>query len=167
MCLTGYYRSHIQNYADKTRIFWELLASKSFWWLDTHSAAFARLKQLITNNVVLAHPVHGKPFLLECNTSDWGIGYIFSQSAGGRTRKVIGFRSRALSKTEQNYSATECECLAILVGIQKYHVYLHGHCFTTVTDHKALTWLMTARQLNPRLIHWAIKLQGYDFAIQH
>jgi len=39
--------------------------------------------------------------------------------------------------------------------------------FTIITDHASLKWLMSLKDLNGRLACWSLKLQIYDFAIEH
>jgi len=46
-------------------------------------------------------------------------------------------------------------------------MYIEGHEFTVVTDHASLRWLMTQQDLQERLARWALKLQGFNFSIEH
>ncbi|CAF1565919.1 unnamed protein product, partial [Adineta steineri] len=39
--------------------------------------------------------------------------------------------------------------------------------FTAITDHKALKWLHSTKDLNSRLARWAIQIATYDIDIQH
>ncbi|XP_050741635.1 uncharacterized protein LOC127010777 [Drosophila biarmipes] len=49
---------------------------------------------------------------------------------------------------QENYSATEKECLAIIWAIRKLICYLEGYRFEVITDHLALKWLNSID--NPR-----------------
>ena len=105
---------------------------------------------------------------MECDASNYALGYILSQEVvPGKTRKIVCFGSKALSPTQQNYSATERECLAVYEGVKYFHPFIHGHKFKIVTDHKSLVWLMNHQDHTSKLMRWAIKLQGYDFEIIH
>ncbi|CAF4671588.1 unnamed protein product, partial [Rotaria magnacalcarata] len=42
-----------------------------------------------------------------------------------------------------------------------------GTRFTAITDHKALKWLHSTKDLNSRLARWAIQIATYDIDIQH
>ena len=52
--------------------------------------------------------------------------------------KIITYASRALTQTEQRYCQTGKEALAIVWGIEYFHLYLYGAPFTLYTDHKVL-----------------------------
>jgi hypothetical protein len=72
-----------------------------------------------------------------------------------------------MNLSQQNYSATERECLAVVLGIKEFRTYLFGQHFTVVTDHHSLLWLMKIKDPTGRLARWALKLQQYNFDIQH
>lgn len=145
----------------------DLVMADKYEWKQEHTDAFKQLKGMIGERVVLAHPYPNKSFVLECDASDYGLGYILSQEDKRGKLRVVAFGSRSLSSTERNYFATECECLAVVDGIKKYHVYLHGNPFTVYTDHKALTWLMNSKDHTSKLMRWALQLQEYQFVIKH
>ena len=79
----------------------------------------------------------------------------------------VAFASRALTPSEQNYAATEGECLALVWATFKFRPYLDGRHFTVLTDHAALQWLDTARFSNCKLERWALRLQEFDFTVRH
>ena len=54
--------------------------------------------------------------------------------------RPISFYSKLLTNAERNYSTSEREALAIVVGIKKFRPYLFGKKFRVITDHKALVW---------------------------
>ena len=62
---------------------------------------------------------------------------------------------------------TEQECLAIVWGVQHFHKYLATGHFTIVTDHSALKSLRTVENPTGRRARWIMKLQQYDFEVQH
>jgi hypothetical protein len=92
---------------------------------------------------------------------------VLSQENPEGDEHPIAFASRSLTSSEQNYAATEGECLAVKWAVDKFHYYLHGNRFLLRTDHKALEWLDSARFTNSKLERWAMQLQGYDFEVQH
>ena len=61
--------------------------------------------------------------------------------------RSIAYAGRNLSPTEQAYSATEREALAVIGRIKKFQPYLYGQRFTVHTDHHALRWLMNIKDV--------------------
>ena len=53
----------------------------------------------------------------------------------------------------------------IIWGIDKFHKYLYGVEYLVETDHKPMSYLQTAKVLNPRIMRWAMRLQPYRFRI--
>ena len=48
-----------------------------------------------------------------------------------------------------------------------FRPYIFGRKFIIETDHKPLTWLLSLKIPNSRLIRWRIKLVEYDFVIRY
>ena len=72
--------------------------------------------------------------------------------------RPVAYYSRELSPAECNYAISELECLAIVVSIQHFAVYLTGVHFTVETNHKALSYLNSTRTLIGHLAQWALLL---------
>ncbi|KAF9760731.1 Transposon Tf2-8 polyprotein [Nosema granulosis] len=52
-------------------------------------------------------------------------------------------------------------------SIENYRHYLLGRMFTLRTDHKALIYLVNAKNPSSRLLRYSLKLQEYTFKIEH
>ena len=63
-------------------------------------------------------------------------------------------------------ASTEKEALAIVWSVEKLKVYL-ANKFIIKTDHSALVWLMKQKNPTGRLARWVMKLQNYQFDIEH
>lgn len=81
--------------------------------------------------------------------------------------RAICFFSKKLSSSQRNYSVTELECLAVVLAVEKFRPYIELHEFTIITDHSALKWLMNQKDLSGRLARWSLRLQRFEFTIQH
>ena len=79
----------------------------------------------------------------------------------------IAYASQALTCTETRYAQIESEALAVRWACKHFHIYLCGHPFVVITDHKPLVPLFTgtARNGPPRIERWAVQLQPYNFEI--
>lgn len=51
--------------------------------------------------------------------------------------------------------------------LEKCKGYEKGMPFTIITDHASLKWLMSQKDLSGRLTRWSLRLQAYDFNIEH
>ena len=110
------------------------------------------------------HPNPNTQFILHTDASTTAVGSILGQIVNGK-EVVINFGSRLLNSHEKNYSITELECLVVVWAIKTNRPYLAMEPFTVITDHQALTWLNTNKNLNSRLMRWSLLLQDYDFTI--
>ena len=63
----------------------------------------------------------------------------------------IAFFSQQLTKSEKNYSATDLEGFAVVSTVQHFEIYITGEKITIETDHRALSYLQSAKQLSERL----------------
>ncbi len=76
---------------------------------------------------------------LSVDASPVGMSAMLAQRyPGTSTPPHIAYASRALTLTERRYSQTEKEALAIVWGIEHFHLYLYVASLTLYTDHKAL-----------------------------
>ena len=75
--------------------------------------------------------------------------------------------SKHLSKTEKNYSTSERELLAIVLGVEHFKQYLYGREFTIITDHEPLKFLSTADVPVPRLARLQKRLNIYNHKIEY
>lgn len=137
-----------------------------FKWTDDARIALEQLKIALTTTPVLSMPDFNKPFSIHCDASNVGVGAVLLQGEGN-DEQVIAFMSKKLLATEMKYSATERECLAVLMAIEHFRPYIDGVQFTVITDHSSLTWLMGLKEPVGRLGRWILKLQQYNFKLIH
>ncbi len=168
--LTGYYRRFIPDYAvialpltDLTR----KTAPNQVHWDSACEEAFTKLKALLCTSPVLQSPDFSRPFILQTDASNRGVGAVLTQIDEEGQEHPVSYYSRKLLPREQRYSTVEKELLAIKLATNAYKVYLLGRRFTIVTDHRALEWLDRLQESNARLTRWSLALQAYDFVVQH
>ncbi len=89
------------------------------------------------------------------DTSSTQLGAVITQD-----NRPIAFFSRKLSETQQKYSVTEIELLAIVETLKEYKGMLWGQGIKVYTDHKNLT--RDALGLtSDRVYHWRLLLEEY------
>lgn len=115
--------------------------------------------------VRIYHPDYGKPFIVQCDASDRGLGAVLCQTDENGHDHPIIYASRKLSIREQAYSASEKECACLVWAARKFHCYLYGTKFTFVTDHCPLKWLQNMSPKNGRLLRWSLALQEFSFDV--
>ena len=100
-----------------------------------------QLKNHLCSALNLGYPQFDRPFTLQTDASDVGLGDVLTHSNLFGHEHVISYASRSLSDREQKYPATEKEALEVVFATDHFRAYLLGRKFTVVTDHHALRWL--------------------------
>lgn len=166
MC--GWYRRFIPDFATYASALTDTLKkSKSFLITDEAVLSFNKLKEAMLSAPVLISPDYSKPFSIHCDASTVGIGSVLTQTDDEGHDRPIFYFSKKLNKHQRNYTVTELECLAVVESIKKFRPYIELQSFKVITDHHSLKWLMTQKELDGRLARWSLKLQAYNFEIEH
>ena len=74
------------------------------------------------------YPDFSRPFILDTDASNDGIGAVLSREYDGSER-VVAYASCTLNKSERKYSVTRKELLAVVVFTQHFRTYLLGQPF--------------------------------------
>ena len=69
-------------------------------------------------------------------------------------KQLLYTRGRTLISAELPYSTTEKVALAVIEEIKNLKPYLYRRNFTVHTDHHALKWLMTIKDVTRHLAGW-------------
>ena len=164
----NYYRRFIQNFSQIAKPLHRLTERNCpFKWTPECQQSFDNLRVKLTTAPVLAYPDYSRPFILDTDASDSGIGAVLSQKDDEGQEHVVAFASRSLSKAERRYCVTRRELLAVVVFTQHFRPYLLGREFTLRTDHGSLTWLQSFRDPEGQLARWLEKLQQFNFNVVH
>ncbi len=133
---------------------------KPWRWDLIHQQAFDKVKAAIAKEVVLAYPDFSNSFEIYKDTSSMQLKVVVAQD-----NRSIAFSSRILSKTQQIYSVTEIEHLAIVETLKEFKGMLWAQSIKVFTDHKKLTrdalgltsdryqWRLLLKEYAPRIIH--------------
>lgn len=113
--LAGYYRKFAKNFVVMAKPLTELLKKGSlFVWTHTHSVAFSALKEALVSAPVLALPNFERPFQIQTDACDRGVGAVLLQDG-----HPLAFVSKALGPRTRGLSMYEKEYLAILVAVEQ------------------------------------------------
>lgn len=168
--LAGFYQKFIKNYSSITVPITDLLKKgrEKLEWTNQADQALQKLKEALVSAPILANPDFTQPFIIETDSSDLAVGSVLVQVLRGE-RKCIAYYSKKLSSTQRKYSATERECLAVLLSIENFRHFVEGNRFVVQTDAMSLTFLksMSIESKSPRIARWALKLSKYDVDFQY
>ncbi|KAL6286677.1 hypothetical protein ACE6H2_011067 [Prunus campanulata] len=160
--LAGYYRKFVRNFGLIAQPLTQLLHKDKFEWHHAASLAFEALKAALSSTPVLSLPDFSKPFTVECDASQGGLGAVLSQDG-----HPIAFLSKPLSGRHLSLSVYEKEMMAVILAIQKWRPYLLGQQFNILTDHQTIRHFLSQRVTTPVQQRWLLKLMGYNFTLQY
>ena len=119
------------------------------------------------NYPVLRSPDFDKQFKIQVDSCDTGIGSVLLQEDEEGVDHPVCYHSRKLDSAQRNYSTVEKECLAIVMTLKHFEVYLSTtkHPILVFTDHNPLVFLDRMKTSNQRLLRWSLALQEYDIQV--
>ncbi|GKD11015.1 putative reverse transcriptase domain-containing protein [Tanacetum coccineum] len=119
--LVGYYRRFIENFSKIAK----------------------PLTDKFCNAPVLALLDGPEDFVVYCDASGLGLGYVFIQRG-----KVIAYASGQLKIHEKNYTTHDLEPGAVEFALMIWRHYLYGTKSVIYTDHKSLQHIFSQKELN-------------------
>ena len=125
-------------------------------WEPIHQEAFDKIKQTITDDVMLSFPDFNKSFEIHTDASDYQLGSVIMQG-----NKPIAFYSRKLNTAQRKYTTGEREMLSIVETLRAYRNILLGHDIIIYTDHKNLVNDQT-RHESARIQRWVWLLEEFS-----
>ena len=166
--LANYYRRFVKDFTTVAKPLHHLTEKTAkFEWTEKAQNAFEELRRRLVTAPVLEFPDYSKPFTLDTDASDTGIGAVLSQSREDGSECVVAYASRVLTRPERQYCVTRKELLAVVTFVQHFRCYLLGREFQLRTDHGSLTWLANFKEPEGQLARWLERLQEFHFCIVH
>ena len=95
-------------------------------WGPEQDAAFIKVKELLTSAPVLHFPRFHKPFIIHVDASDCGVGAFLAQKDDNGELAIIAYFSKRFTSSQQHYSATQKECLAVVLAVTHWRPYIWG-----------------------------------------
>ncbi|CAI5778126.1 Hypothetical predicted protein [Podarcis lilfordi] len=136
-------------------------------WTEECQRAFDLLKHALVSSQVMLAPDQRRPFVVQTDASQTGLGAVLLQEDQEGNWRPVVYLSKKLITREQNYSAIEKECFALVWALTKLRSYLWGNIFEVQTDHSPLCWLERVKASNQKLLRWSLALQDFQFNVTH
>ena len=168
LALLGYYRHFIEGFQYKAAPLYKLTHDDTKWvWDEIHEKTFIELKNLMITAPILIHPDWTKEFHIATDASKIGIGGILSQADENNKLHPVAYFSKVLTTTQQNYSTTEREMLALVEATRKWKSFLFNRRFEAFTDHQPLTGLWRNKDPHGRMARWQMELAQFQFNLKY
>ncbi|UYV67738.1 K02A2.6-like [Cordylochernes scorpioides] len=168
MGLANYYRKFVKDFSKISFPLVQLTRkNQPFIWNEEVEESFAKLKMALSTKPVLAIYNPDYPSKVYTDASKYGIGAILTQIGPDNEEHVIAYYSKTLQLHQENYSAYEMECLAVIQATDHFHVYIENQPFEIITDHAALQWLFTMKKPKPKYFRWILSLSSKSCNIVH
>lgn len=168
MGFCNFYRRFIKEYGRVARPLNKLTQKETPFVFDQAcQEAFQELKNCLTLSPILGHYNPESESMLETDASDEVVAGILSQKGKDQLWHPIAYFSKTMTPAECNYEIHDKELLAIIKALGQLRAELEGiHSTIKIyTDHQALEYFMTKRQLTARQIRWSDILSQFNFEI--
>ena len=136
-------------------------------WGPEQDAAFIKVKELLTSAPILHFAWFHTSYIIHVDASDCGAGAFFAQKEDNGKIATTAYLSKRFISSQQQYTATQNKCLAVVLAVTHMIFYIWGRNFVCVTDHSAPRYLYSMQDTSNMLTQWAIALQSCDFSVEH
>ena len=162
----GFYRRFIRDFSKITSPLCRLLEKDAkFNFDESCQSSFEEIRSRLVEAPIMAKPDWTKEFEIMCDASDYAMGDVLGQKIDKMFRAIY-YASKTFNKSQENYSTTEKEMLAMVFACEKFRPYILGSHVIIHTDHAAIKYLMEKKEAKPRLIRWVLLLQEFDLEIK-
>ena len=166
--LAQYYRRFVKGFSQIAAPLHEAIihGQKKIKWGTIQEDAFRALKKALSEPPIMAHPDFSKPFTIDVDASDVGIGAVLSQLHDDSKERVVAYQSYKFKAAERKWSTTEREFFGLVMACRLFKSYVYGRRFTVRTDHQALLGIINKpKDLSPKWARWWSALSGHNCKI--
>ena len=166
----NFYHRFIRDYRKIVKLLVNLIKMNvPFSFNQVCTEVFQELKDKLTSVSLLRHYNMNLPMMVKTDASDRVVAEILSQQHSDTEWYSVAYFSKTMALTECNYEIHDKKMLVIIRSLKQWRSELEGtHSqFQIYTDHKALEYFMTTKQLTERQAQWAEALSEYYFIIMY
>jgi transposase InsO family protein len=166
----NFYRRFIRNYGVVAKPLVRLTKTGVPFQFDRNCwEAFEELKSRLTSSSILRHYDPELQSMVETDASDGVIAGVLSQQHLDGEWYPVAYFSKTMAPAECNYGIHDKEMLAIVKSLDQWRPELQNTAkkIQIYTDHKALEYFMTTKQLTGRQARWAEALSEYYFIVMY
>lgn len=156
----NFYSRFISDYSSKIEPLRELFRkNKDFQWRENHQKAFEQLMSSLRNSSEHHLVDRNKPKVIEICVLDNSLeALLFTEDD-----KLIHRTSRLMSTTEMNYSIIEQHLLALVLGMNKFKIWLHPERFKVRSPLSLLGKTLQLTNRPERIENLLLKMpEGFD-----
>jgi hypothetical protein len=128
--------------------------------------AFEKLQNLMTESPVLTLFDPSCSHSLEVDASQNAWGSVLYQTDNAGVQHIVSYASGTFSDVQKRYCTTRREVLGIILSLKHFKNFLIGRKITIFSDHCALKYLQTSRQLSDQWSRYLDFLSDFSFDIQ-
>ena len=145
----GVYQRFIKDFAKFSKPLTTLLCKDKDFIIDEEGkCAFVMLKQALIEASILQSPNWDLPFEIMCNTSNYVVGVVLGQRLDKKPTAIC-YGSKTIIKSQINYTTKQKEILAVVYALEKFWPYILGSKIVIYTDHVALKYLLSKKEVKP------------------
>ena len=133
-------------------------------WTTECQQSFNKIKNIITEDALLAYFDMDKELFLQVDSSQSGVGCFLHQDG-----RPIEYASKTLTETQRRWAQIEKELLSVVIGLERFDQYTYGRKVIVQNDHKPLEQIIkkTLSQVPRRLQNLLMRLHRYDITFQY
>jgi hypothetical protein len=166
--LVNFFARFIHDLATKAVPLHRLLHKDAkFRWGPEQEKSFNQLKQSLVDASNLSYFDLNAETQVIADASPVGLGVVLVQKQNNEY-KVICYARRSLTAIERKYSQTEREALGLVRACERFHMYLIGHDFELLTDHRPLPFIFSPKSKPcARVERWMLRMQPYKYTVRY
>jgi len=158
--MVNYYRDMWKRRSHIIAPLTEIASPKATWrWGSKEQKAFEDVKNMVSQETMLAYPDFTKVFHVYSDASDYQLGGVIMQDD-----KPLAFYTRKLNGAQSRYTVGEKELLGIVETLKEFENILLGQRLVVHTDHLNLLYNKVQSQ---RIQRWRVLLEEYGPEVRH